>query len=168
MKALTLRQPWAFCITHGTKRVENRTWGTSHRGLLAIHAGARSGWDSVPAMESPLVLETWARHLLALGCAPDSTDYPDLKRSTGLIDFSAIVAVAEVTGCHHADDCIIRASGTMPASRGCSRWGQPDQWHWELAGVRPLATPVPCRGALGLWTVPDDAEAAVAAQLEER
>ncbi len=32
----------------------------------------------------------------------------------------------------------------------------------------PLAEPVPCRGALGLWRVPDDVESAVRAQLEAR
>jgi hypothetical protein len=39
MKALTVQQPWAWAIAHGGKDVENRTWSTSHRGPLAIHAG---------------------------------------------------------------------------------------------------------------------------------
>ncbi len=39
MKALTLLQPWAWLIIHGPKRWENRTWTTTHRGLLVIHAG---------------------------------------------------------------------------------------------------------------------------------
>ena len=40
MKALTIRQPFAWGIIHGTKRVENRSRPTSHRGLLLIHAGS--------------------------------------------------------------------------------------------------------------------------------
>lgn len=40
MKALTIRQPWADAIAHQTKRTENRTWKTSYRGLVLIHAGA--------------------------------------------------------------------------------------------------------------------------------
>ncbi|GAA4221417.1 hypothetical protein FHR32_005076 [Streptosporangium album] len=43
MKALTVRQPWAWAIGYAGKDIENRTWDTTHRGLLAIHAGAR--WD---------------------------------------------------------------------------------------------------------------------------
>ena len=39
MKALTIRQPWADAIVHGTKRTENRTWKTTHRGPVLIHAG---------------------------------------------------------------------------------------------------------------------------------
>ena len=41
MKALSIQQPWAYCITHGTKRVENRTWYTSFRGRFLIHAGKK-------------------------------------------------------------------------------------------------------------------------------
>ncbi|MFG1255929.1 ASCH domain-containing protein [Xanthobacter flavus] len=37
MKALSIRQPWAWCILHG-KPVENRNWWTSYRGPLGIHA----------------------------------------------------------------------------------------------------------------------------------
>jgi hypothetical protein len=39
MKALTVCQPWAWAIIHAPKRIENRTWRTSHRGPLAVHAG---------------------------------------------------------------------------------------------------------------------------------
>lgn len=38
MKALSVQQPWAWCIVHGHKPVENRTWPTSMRGQIAIHA----------------------------------------------------------------------------------------------------------------------------------
>ncbi len=37
MKALSIRQPWAWCILHG-KPVENRTWWTPYTGPLLIHA----------------------------------------------------------------------------------------------------------------------------------
>lgn len=37
MRALTVRQPWASAIVHGSKRVENRT-RTCTPQLLAIHA----------------------------------------------------------------------------------------------------------------------------------
>jgi hypothetical protein len=41
--ALTVWQPWAGLIMAGIKDVENRTWRTSYRGPLLIHAG--SGTD---------------------------------------------------------------------------------------------------------------------------
>jgi len=42
MKALSLKQPWAWAIFHG-KDVENRTWKTDYRGPLWIHTG--KGFD---------------------------------------------------------------------------------------------------------------------------
>lgn len=39
MKALTISQPYASLIASGRKWVENRTWPTTYRGPLAIHAG---------------------------------------------------------------------------------------------------------------------------------
>jgi hypothetical protein len=38
-KVLSVRQPWASLLVHGFKDVENRTWATSYRGPLVIHAG---------------------------------------------------------------------------------------------------------------------------------
>jgi hypothetical protein len=39
MKALSIRQPWAWLIVNRFKPVENRTWPTSARGDVLIHAG---------------------------------------------------------------------------------------------------------------------------------
>jgi hypothetical protein len=41
MRALSIMQPWAYAITNGTKRIENRTWYTAFRGPFLIHAGKR-------------------------------------------------------------------------------------------------------------------------------
>ncbi len=45
MKALSIRQPWAWLIAHGYKDVENRTWKTNFRGEFLIHAGKRFDED---------------------------------------------------------------------------------------------------------------------------
>lgn len=58
VRALTVRQPWANAITNGTKRVENRTWGTGYRGWLLIHAGMTvdAGARSLPLLQAvPIV-----------------------------------------------------------------------------------------------------------------
>lgn len=39
MKALSIRQPWAWLLAHGFKDVENRSWATRFRGVFRIHAG---------------------------------------------------------------------------------------------------------------------------------
>jgi hypothetical protein len=41
MRALSVRQPWAWLIVNGYKDIENRNWPTSFRGRIYIHAGKR-------------------------------------------------------------------------------------------------------------------------------
>jgi len=43
MYALSIKQPWASLILAGIKPVENRTWSTSYRGPLLMHASKT--WD---------------------------------------------------------------------------------------------------------------------------
>lgn len=40
LKAITIRQPWAWLVVNGYKDIENRKWATHHRGPLLIHAGS--------------------------------------------------------------------------------------------------------------------------------
>ncbi len=39
MKALSIRQPWAWLIVNGHKDIENRSWPTRYRGEFLVHAG---------------------------------------------------------------------------------------------------------------------------------
>jgi hypothetical protein len=38
MRILSIRQPWAYLITRGSKNIENRSWPTKYRGQVLIHA----------------------------------------------------------------------------------------------------------------------------------
>lgn len=51
LKCLTVCEPWASAIIFGSKRHENRTWTTSHRGPLLVHAGMNRSW--LGAMHDP-------------------------------------------------------------------------------------------------------------------
>jgi hypothetical protein len=47
LRALSVRQPWAQLIVEGSKDVENRTWSTPYRGIVAVHAALQPdpfGW----------------------------------------------------------------------------------------------------------------------------
>jgi hypothetical protein len=48
LKALTVKQPWAWAILFAGKDIENRSWSTSYRGPLVIHAGASMHDGSLP------------------------------------------------------------------------------------------------------------------------
>jgi len=43
VRVLSIRRPWSELILAGHKPIENRTWTTTWRGRLVIHAGQR--WD---------------------------------------------------------------------------------------------------------------------------
>ena len=137
MRAITVRPPWSWAISHGPKRIENRGWTRGWRGQLAIHAG--KSWD-IAGGSSPLVRRDW----LAAGHSPT-----DLTRRNPLLAQGAIAAVADLV-----DICTVQGGYTDCA---CGEWAVPFQCHWKLANVRALAEPIPARGALGLWAVPDAA-----------
>jgi hypothetical protein len=44
MKAISIKQPWAWAIFNG-KPVENRTWYSHYRGELLIHASKKFDYD---------------------------------------------------------------------------------------------------------------------------
>lgn len=147
LKALTLRQPWAWAVEAGGKRVENRGW-VAPLGPLWLHAGARSRWDEDGAA-SPLVREAW-----------EQAGYPlaELNPETELITFGAVTALISLTSVHHATSC-------ASDGRLCDRWAVRDQVHHQVTLTRVLPAPVPARGMPRLWKVPAPALAEAAAQL---
>lgn len=149
VRALTVRQPWAWAIAWGGKTIENRSRGTRFRGRLLIHAG--KGWSDRGALD-PRVVAAWQDH------------FPPRLRLPGVLEAhrvarGAIVAVAELVDVHPDADC-------------CRPWGESSYLpvgarsevlvhHLVLEDVRPLAVPVPCPGMLGLWRPPADVVAEV-------
>lgn len=121
MKALTVRQPWAWAIVHAGKRIENRTRQTHFRGRFYIHAGL-----AVPDFQMLIDCET--RLGATQGC-PDAADFT----------YGAPIATAELVDC-------VRLCG---ASLG--PWGEADAWHWIIDCVKPLRKPIPAKGQLGMW-----------------
>lgn len=162
---LTVRPPWSWALLHG-KPVENRSWEMKYKGPLWLHSGARSRWDPDGAA-SPLVQAAWDRYLRS-----DVPDWPglpcsdvELGRRTTLMAFGTVTSLMEVTGCHFWDECGPPPHPERPRQL-CSPWAARDQWHIELTVRLVLPEPVPCRGMLGLWWLPDEVEARVRRQLE--
>lgn len=53
MKALSVRQPWAWLIVNRFKPIENRSWPTKFRGEFLVHAGL--SFDSEAYQRLPLL-----------------------------------------------------------------------------------------------------------------
>lgn len=162
MKALTVQQPWAWAIVHGGKDIENRTQAWSYRGLLAVHAGNRI---SERGTTSRLVNEALHR------VAPADQHG---ERSPWLRGF--IIGVVDLVDVHVATPEHIGPDGRRVDFCCDSHWAESsyaehggrtrrDIVHMVLENPRPLAEPIPCRGALGLWTVPAGVDDQVALQL---
>ncbi len=47
MKALSIRQPWAWAIVNGWKDIENRDWPTKVRETVLVHAGVKEESEDV-------------------------------------------------------------------------------------------------------------------------
>jgi len=126
MRALTLTQPWASAVAVGIKRVETRSWATAYRGPLAIHAA-----KTMPKAAKEFYQEQWS-----LG-----------RRLPSPLPLSAVVAVAELVGIETTEDAAPFLSRT---ELEFGNYG-PLRFAWFLENVEALETPVPARGALGLW-----------------
>ncbi len=143
MKAISIRQPWAYAILHLGKSIENRTWSTAYRGLILIHAAkscTRQEWadfhNSVHEGTAPFADAALAE--LAGGFVPELSDMPR----------GGIVGRARIVGCVHQSETHLLARGDKPWF--CGPYGL------TLDNIEPLPFR-PYRGALGLFEVPDEA-----------
>jgi hypothetical protein len=132
MKALTICQPYAELIACGEKRVENRTWATSYRGDLLIHAGKSRDW-------------------LDLGTDAKGNE---VDRPTGIyistMDFGAIVANAKLIDCLNVE-AIMKGSHDEQYPWLRSHQHVLGPWCWVLADVTRIEPGIPWTGAQGLW-----------------
>lgn len=104
MKCISLHQPWASLVVYGKKRVETRSWPTTYRGPLLIHASSK--WDG--AIQS-LCLEAPFRDALAnygVPIPPHSWTAEDVaRRKAGWgMPFGAIIGRVNLIDCFHTQD----------------------------------------------------------------
>jgi hypothetical protein len=151
VKGLSLTQPWATLVAIAAKRIETRSWQASYRGLVAIHAAKAFPQDC----QAQCYRDPFAEALVDAG----------LSRADAL-PRGAVIALARLLHIAPVETIDLsffptalalqeRAFGDFSAGR----------FAWVLADVRRLPEPIPCKGALGLWTVPGDVAASIVAQL---
>jgi hypothetical protein len=129
MKALSILQPWAWLIVNGHKDIENRTWRTTFRGEVLIHAGKSLDVDSLMWL---------ANNFHQLGLSHDlAGKLIAIARNEIRLERGGIVGMATVTDCVNASK---------------SKWFN-GPWGFVLADVLPVPF-VPFRGSLGFFEVP--------------
>lgn len=142
MKALSVRMPWAWFIVHAGKTIENRTWRCHYRGRIAIHA---SKLPTSGRLYEEAIDDFYAGKAMALEGGVDLRKHPTpIKMDMLVAQSGAIVGTARIVDCIEPD-----RGRNLPWFVG--------PYGLVLEDVRP-APIIPCRGALGLWTVPPDVE----------
>lgn len=126
MKALTVKQPWAYLIVTGHKKIETRSWHTAYRGDLAIHA-------------SMTLSPAGAMLVDDLRLAP-ANGY----------EVGQVLGVVELVDCVRIDRRFALALERDEEALGNY---EPGRWAWMLERPRTLRTPVAARGQLGLWEI---------------
>jgi len=134
MKAISVIQPWATLIAIGAKKIETRSWPTSHRGPIAIHAST-----SKPR---------WANECFQDCCMQvlKKSGWKDLPRG-------CVVATANLDKC-------VQFTSVAKIERVAAEFGYEEiaygdfsigRYGWVLSNVVRLAKPVPAIGRLSLW-----------------
>ena len=130
MKTLSIRQPWASLIIKGFKNVENRSWRTSIRGEIAVHASASKAEDD---WEDAIITVAVIR-AIALSEAKEW-----LIKTIGEFDKlprGVILGTVEITDC--------KRERTSP-------WHLEENWGFYLQNPKEIKKPIPAKGKLGFW-----------------
>lgn len=134
---ITLWQPWATFLIKGVKTYETRSWPTSHRGRILIHAAKRRiNWNELNISE----LE---KH------------YPDIRNWD--YPLGAIVGETELFDCQQMSDIqhddatylCINNSLISPVERLVGNY-QKGRYAWRMQNPKPLSIP-DVAGKQGLW-----------------
>ena len=124
MKVITVKQPFASLIAEGYKEYEFRTWKSSYRGELYIHAGL--GVDK-KAMERFKYL---------------NLDYPK----------GEIIAKCNMTDCVVIDDNMkkILKEKDPIVYHGAIKEKEKQEYGFKLENVEKIK-PIPAKGKLSFW-----------------
>jgi hypothetical protein len=131
LKALSLKQPFAWLIANGYLLVDDRSWGTQYRGPILIHA-------------SKGLYEAYYQHIKS------NTDVPIPDRDK--LEYGGVVGIANLVLCSKP--------GQLPAGISREQRAHFGGVHQEYYGflfeqARPLPL-MPCAGKLGIFEIDTD------------
>lgn len=153
MKTLTLTQPYATLVAIGAKLIETRSWDTRYRGPLAIHAAAGYGKGGVRAHKELCGTEPFCSVLNAAAARwlAERSDLRDMVEHP-FMPMGAIIAVCRLTAIYRITEQGVEDFCPQPPANEIA-FGDysPGRYAWLLTDVHALATPIRCKGTLGLW-----------------
>lgn len=159
-RALSIAQPLAGLVVKGIKPIENRSWKTNYRGMIAIHASGK-------------FLPCVVRDLEKRGVPLSVSSPTDAKENWPT---QAILGVVEIADCVYFagpedEQTVIDAAkkaGILP-SRPTKKqvnavlfWLNVDCFAWLLKSPIAFKQPIPAGGKLNLWYLSDEQREAAA------
>lgn len=152
MKAISLWQPWASLLACGAKKYETRSWATSYRGPIAIHASKRP-FDTDVYFDREL-------HPFV-----NELNLPNIY-SFGELPYGCIIATAEIVGCYRIYDTVDNGIHIVKCpnnkydfdkveyisvtERAFGDWTE-GRFAWEFKNMLMLPSPIPAKGRQRLW-----------------
>lgn len=152
MKAITLWQPWASLLACGAKRYETRSWPTSYRGSIAIHAAKQDVTKIV------FELPTEVRHAMFEAIKPA---IPPGRTTIHHVPCGYVIAIAELVGCYEIKKnpydkvrYYLDETGAAVEIKGNELlFGDftPERYAWKFRNMKMLPEPIPAKGKQKIW-----------------
>lgn len=124
MKVLSLIEPGATLIKEGKKTIETRSWKTTYRGELYIHASSRK------TIYMPETLKL----------------IPNIPMSYGYI-----ICKCKLVDCVYMDEKFIDGIKKNKQEYLCGIYSL-GRYAWILEDIEVLDKPIPAKGQLNIWT----------------
>lgn len=131
MRCLSIRPPWSLVVADGRKTLENRPRPTQIRGEVLIHSSLRYDVD--------------AEDFIRVACSKMHMAAPSIE-ALRAAPRGALVGVMTIV------DCLTYVE--VPPELRPWRMGP---YCYVITNARAFPKPIPWRGSLGFFHVPDDA-----------
>lgn len=166
MRGLSLLQPWASLVGLWQKKIETRSWSTDYRGDVLICASQSFRGQEIDLCREPpfanalTVRGASTAHRLGNAGFRHVATGLDGFRDWVCLPLGAALCVVEL-----AD--VVSTASLRDLSPGERQFGDYSygRFAWLFRNLRRLDAPIPIKGALGLWQVPDDIAAVVTSSL---
>ena len=128
MKVLSLTEPYATLIKNGMKTIETRSWKTSYRGKLYIHASS----TKIPKA------------------------YKDNKELMSLVDindlnYGNIICMCDLVDCVEMTDEFINDIKRNKKNEYLTGIYSNGRYAWIFKNIKILDKPIKAKGHLGIW-----------------
>lgn len=133
MKVLSLTEPCATLIKEKKKLVETRSWKTSYRGELYIHAS------------STKIPKEWQKN----------TEFMELVKDN-LLNFGNIICKCNLVDCiYMTKEYVENMKKNNYQEYICGKYEE-GRYAWILEDIKPLDKPIKAKGHLSIWNYEED------------